>query len=292
MASITAEDRGDLGPVTLLRHWPLLVGLLALAIPTTITLGQQVWSTEAGAHGPIVFATGLWLLWRAAPEYLDGSRRGAPWLTGLMLAGSLIVYAFGRAYDFISLEAAGLWGAGMAFIHAYVGLRPMFRKWFPLLYLGFIVPMPGWFMDSVTAPLKEFVSYAATSVVSFGGIPITREGVTLQVAQYQLLVEDACSGMNSLIGLVAISLFYIYLLRGASWRYSLVLLSLVIPIAIVANILRIIVLVLLTYFAGDGVAQGFLHETAGLFLFGTALGLVFLMDHLISLVWPKTRAAK
>ena len=114
------------------------------------------------------------------------------------------------------------------------------------------------------------------------GIPITREGVTLFVAQYQLLVEDACSGMNSLVGLIAISLFYIYLLRNASWRYSLVLLCLVIPIAIIANIIRIIVLVLLTYFFGDAVAQGFLHNLAGLFLFATALMLVFGVDNLIS----------
>ena len=83
-------------------------------------------------------------------------------------------------------------------------------------------------------------------------------------------------------GLVAISLFYIYLLRNASWRYSLFLVALVIPIAIVANIIRIVVLVLLTYFFGDAVAQGFLHMAAGIFLFVTALLLVFAVDNLMS----------
>jgi exosortase/archaeosortase family protein len=87
--------------------------------------------------------------------------------------------------------------------------------------------------------------------------------------------------LNSLIGLLAISLFYIYLVRGSSWRYSLLLAILAIPIAIIANVFRIIILILLTYFAGDAVAQGFLHFAAGLFIFITALLLVFLLDSLI-----------
>jgi exosortase/archaeosortase family protein len=104
-------------------------------------------------------------------------------------------------------------------------------------------------------------------------------------------VEDACSGMNSLIGLIAISLFYIYLARNASWRYSIFLVSLVIPIAILANIIRIIILVLLTYFLGDGVAQSFLHVTAGLFLFAIALLLVFAVDSLVSRFLHRRRGA-
>jgi exosortase len=154
-----------------------------------------------------------------------------------------------------------------------------------------VIPPPGWLIDAVTIQLKEFVSLAANHILQFFGVPISQEGVTLQVAQYQLLVEDACSGMNSLVGLIAISLFYIYLVRKASWRYSVFLVSLVVPIAIIANILRIIVLVLLTYFFGDGVAQGFLHNVAGLFLFATALALVFAVDHLAAGFIERRRAA-
>jgi exosortase len=147
-------------------------------------------------------------------------------------------------------------------------------------------------MDEVTQPLKLLVSRAATAILQVFGIPIFRQGVTLIVAQYQLLVEDACSGMNSLTGLTAVSLFYIYLLRNASWRYSLLLAALVIPIAIVANIIRIMILVLLTYFFGNAVGQGFLHETAGMVLFATALVLVFVLDNVISrlLAWRRRPA--
>lgn len=267
--------------------WPLLVALAALAIPTVIRLGEQVWSKEAGAHGPIVLVTGLWLLWRKLPEMRAAAKPGAWWLTTLMLAVALPLYVFGRAFDFISLEVAGLYGVGVAMLHAHFGLQVLVKNWFPLVYLGFLVPPPGWLMDSITAPLKLFVSYVTTAGLQLVGIPVYREGVTLMIGPYQLLVEDACSGMNSMTGLVAISLFYIYLLRNASWRYSLFLVALVIPIAVIANIIRVATLVLLTHFFGDAVAQGFLHMAAGLLLFTSALLLVFVVDNLMSYVLRK-----
>ncbi|WP_293402709.1 exosortase V [Phenylobacterium sp.] len=262
--------------------WVVALGMALLAIPTIATLGEQVWSKESGAHGPIVLVTGLWLLWRKRDEMLAAAVPGSDWLTIPAMAASLALYIFGRAYDFISLEVIGLYGVGISLLYACFGLRVLLTNWFPLLYLGFLVPPPGWFMDGITAPLKLFVSFAATEGLQAVGIPVFREGVTLMIGHYQLLVEDACSGMNSITGLVAISLFYIYLLRNASWRYSLFLVALVIPIAIVANIIRIVVLVLLTYFFGDAVAQGFLHMAAGIFLFVTALLLVFAVDNLMS----------
>lgn len=264
--------------------WPLIAALAVLAVPTIVTLGEQVWSNEAGAHGPIVLVTGLWLLWRKLPELRATAKPGPGWLTTLLLLAALPLYVFGRAYDFISLEVAGLYGVGVAMMHAQFGWAALLKNWFPLFYLGFLVPPPGWLMDGITAPLKLFVSYVTTEGLRWIGIPVFREGVTLMIGQYQLLVEDACSGMNSMTGLVAISLFYIYLLRNASWRYSLFLVCLVIPIAVIANIIRVATLVLLTYFFGDAVAQGFLHMAAGLLLFTSALLLVFLVDNLMSYV--------
>ena len=278
-----SELRSEDGP-KIWSYLPLLIGLALLAGPTVVTLGEQVWSKEAGAHGPIVLLTGLWLIWRKQGELREAAEPGPAWLTALMLLVALPTYVFGRAYDYISLEAAGLYGVGVAVMHAKFGLRALRQTWFPLLYLAFLIPPPGWLMDSITAPLKLFVSYVTTAGLQLFGVPVYREGVTLMVAQYQLLVEDACSGMNSMTGLVAISLFYIYLLRNASWRYSLFLVCMVIPIAVIANIIRVATLVLLTYFFGDAVAQGFLHMAAGLLLFTSALLLVFLVDHLMSFV--------
>ena len=71
---------------------------------------------------------------------------------------------------------------------------------FPLLYLAFVIPPPNTLLAELTAPLKLLVSQVATDWLHGWGLPVAREGVTIFVAQYQLLVEDACSGMNSSSG--------------------------------------------------------------------------------------------
>ena len=271
----TADPRSPRG--LLLRHWPLFAGLLLLAVPTLVSIGKQTWSTEVGAHGPIVLATGLWLF-SYNKLRLDGSPGAGRllWVPPLMFAFAL--YVFGRAYDFISLEALGLYVVFAVALYLLSGWAEWKRNLFPLFYLGFVVPPPGWVIDRITAPLQTFVSFAAVHILAPLGYPISREGVTLTVAQYQLLVEDACAGMNSLIGLTAISLFYIYLMHRASWRYAALMVALIVPIAVFVNILRVLALILITYYFGNAAAQGFLHVTTGLVLFTLAIALMFLTD--------------
>ena len=265
----------------------LLVGFGALAIPTIVSLGEQSWTTELGAHGPIVLAVGAWLLVRGVTAAKPLFARGGLALALLVLVASLALYVFGRAFDFITFEAAGLYGAGVALLYSRIGLKALASTWFPVAYLAFLIPPPHSLMDRVTAPLKQFVSWAAMSILSAAGVPVSREGVTIYVSSYRLLVEDACSGMNSMVGLVAVSLLYIYLLRGSNLRYSILLTAMTIPIAILGNIIRIMTLILLTYFGGDAMAQGFLHMTAGLFLFAVDLVLVFLVDQVLAKTLPE-----
>ncbi|WP_337188892.1 exosortase V [Phenylobacterium sp.] len=285
-------DKGASSPPLLRRlaeHAPLFIAAAIFAGPTIVRLGEQVWSREFGAHGPIVLATGAWLLWRRLPAMAELREEGRFGLTIAAVAVSLAVYIVGRAYDFISLEAAGLYGFGIAILHDRFGLRAMLQNWFPIFYLGLLLPVPGWMLDEFTAPLKLLVSALSAWIVQLMGVPLVREGVTMTAGPYQLLVEDACSGLNSLIGLIAITLFYIYLLRDAGWKYSAFLVSLIIPVAIAANVVRIVILILLTYHFGDAVGQGFLHVTAGLFLFAVSLLLMFAIDSLVSKLWPSAK---
>ena len=263
------------------RPWfPLVAGFLVLAIPTIISLGRQTWTTELGAHGPIVVATALWLLHHEGLSFAK-ARAAVGWtrlLVPLVLAFAL--YIFGRAYDFISLEVFALFAIMVLFLLRLFGLQEVKRLAFPLFYLAFVIPLPGWVIDRLTAPLRLLVSEAAEWITALMGYPIARQGVSLMVAQYQLLVEDACAGMNSLVGLTAVSLFYIFMIRRASWRYALFLVLLILPVAVIVNIIRVVVLILITYHLGDEAAQGFLHGTTGMVLFGMALLIIFGADTL------------
>ena len=264
------------------RHWPLWLGLLALIIPTLITVAKQAWTMESGVHGPIVLATGAWLIARRMDEIRAIQRPGSPLLTAAIVAPAVFLYVFGRAFDYLSIEVFALGAILVATFYSFFGAEAVRRLWFPILYLGFIIPLPGWLVDQVTAPLKTYVSWSATKLLEMAGYPIAREGVTLYIAQYQLLVEDACAGLNSIVSLTAISLFYIYILHNASWRYSLFLVLWIIPVAMLANLVRVLALVLITFYWGNAAAQGYLHSTAGLVMFATALIGIFAVDRLMT----------
>lgn len=260
----------------------LLIGLLAVGLPTLVAVATQSWTREEGVHGPIVLATGLWLIWRRADEIRREAVPGSLWVAFMGVAIAAAIYIFGRAYGFLVLEVGALYLAGIAIAYSFIGWGMLRKLWFPILYLGFAVPLPGWLLDSVTLPLKYLVSDIVTRLLQAVGYPIVQVGVTLYIAQYQLLVEDACAGLNSIISLTAIGLFYIYLFHNATWRYALLLVALVLPIAIAANVIRVIILVLITYYLGDEMAQGYLHDTAGIVTFVSALLLIFLIDGLLT----------
>ena len=280
------STRGGLawgGVLTQARRYPLLtLGLLVTVLPTLFEVARESWTRESGVHGPLVLATAIWLVWRDWADIRAEARPGDLRIATATLLVASAIYLFGRAYNFLMLEMAALLLALLGIAYSFVGPRVLLRLWFPIFYLGFLIPLPGWLLDSFTQPLKILVSDIVTWSLSAVGYPIVQMGATLYVAQYQLLVEDACAGLNSIVSLTAVGLFYIYLMHNASWRYSLLLLFFLLPIAIASNVIRVIILVLLTYYAGNEVAQGYLHDFAGLVTFVSALLLFFLLDQLLT----------
>ena len=281
---VPADGEGrDGGLLPMLRDNALAIAaFLLVAIPTLITLSRENWSTEAGAHGPIVLATGLWLLHHSKAE-LEARRSAPPAISMmlLMLAPLIVGYALGRALNLLVIEAAAVVAFGYLLIIRRWGFGPLWARPFPFFYLALLIPPPGWVIDSLTIGLQHWISSAAANILTLFDYPVQREGVIIFVAQYQLLVEDACSGMNSLFGLIAISLFYIYLLHRADWKHSLALLVAILPISIFVNLIRVLVLILITYYFGDAVAQGFIHNFAGILLFALSLSLMVLVDLII-----------
>jgi exosortase len=274
----TTAQRG-LG--VLAAHWPLVLGLAALIIPTLAVLARDNWTTEAGVQGPIILATGIWLFY-SQKEVIEEHRRPGSWLLALPVAlFAAACYIVGQVLGFLVVQVGATILMCEVIFYLFVGWEVCKRLWFALLYMYFVAPLPGWFQDRLTGSLKEWVSASVTQILSYVGIPVVREGVVMYVAQYQLLVEDACSGLNSLTSLFAIGLFYVYILHQASVRYALFLAALIFPIAIFANMIRVIILVLLTYFWSDEVAQGFLHQFAGMVTFITALLTIMVIDSVL-----------
>jgi exosortase len=138
--------------------------------------------------------------------------------------------------------------------------------------------LPGEIVAALTLPMKMAVSFATEQLLFAVGYPISRAGVILQIGQYQLLVADACAGLQTLLTLEALGLFYLNLKPHASAVRNVTLALLIVPISFAANVTRVIVLTLITYHAGAAAGQGFLHGFAGIVLFLTALTLILAAD--------------
>jgi exosortase len=183
-----------------------------------------------------------------------------------------------------------MYGAALACVYALTGGTVMRLLAFPLIYLAFIFPLPETVIYAITMPLKIAISESAITLLKAFGYPIGGTGVTIQIGQYQLLVAAACSGLNSIVSLSALTTFYIYVRHADNLRYAAILLLAVVPVAIAANFFRVLILILLTYHAGEATAQGFMHDLAGIFMFANALLLIFLLDMLLQRAGARRRA--
>ena len=266
------------------KHWPILLGLAALYVPTWADLARGLWQTDENAHGPIILAVAAFLAWRERQSLaaVDADPRLAA--GGLLLAAGLALYVVGRSQQILLFEVGSQIPVLAGVVLLTLGWRGVRVLWFPLLFLVFMVPLPGTLVDALTGPLKQVVSRIAELVLYGAGYPIARAGVVLTIGQYQLLVADACSGLNSMFSLGALGLLYVFLAPSRQWWRNAVLVASILPIAFVANIVRVLALVLITYHFGDAAGQGFLHGFAGMALFLVALTMLLSLDGILRLI--------
>lgn len=258
-----------------------LVGLALVVLPTMIFVAGETWSGEEGAHAPIVLMTGIWLLWTKWPSVRQYVSPPPVWRAAGAVAVMLTLFVLTRITQIVEVEGFMMYGAALACIYALVGGKVLWLLAFPLVYLAFVFPLPETVIYAITMPLKIAISESAIALLKAFGYPIGGTGVTIQIGQYQLLVAAACSGLNSIVSLSALTTFYIYVRHSDNLRYAAILLLAVVPVAIAANFIRVLILILLTYHAGEATAQGFMHDLAGIFMFATALLLIFLLDTLM-----------
>lgn len=281
MSLILAPARKGWG--THLLPWLTVgIGLALLYLPTLVSLFNSIWASDEQGHGPIVLGVTIWLIYRRWGELMDTQASAPkPWVAwSLLLAGALL-YAVGRSQGIWLFEV----GSAIALVCGIVlllrGPRQLRAISFAIFFMFFMIPLPGAVVDALTQPMKMAVSYMAENILYAAGYPISRSGVILQIGPYQLLVADACAGLHTLFTLEALGLLYLNIIKHASLFRNVTLAILIVPISFSANVIRVIVLTLITYHFGDEAGQGFLHGFAGMVLFMSALLLTIATDGLL-----------
>lgn len=253
---------------------------------TIYTLATGLWQGEDHAYSPFILAIALYLIWRQRAAIAALPARGSAFGLGLLIV-AVVANLLGTVLGNITVEAGSIWLAGIGMLAFVIGWRAVRLLGYPLATAAFCLPLPGSVIAAVTFPLKMAVSGIAARIIALMGLPIERQGVLIELGNYRLLVADACSGLQSMFSLAAAVIVYLALMEHRSMGRSGILIAAILPIALLANVIRVLALALITYYFGDAAGQGFLHGFAGILMFLVAFAAVMSLDSLLGVIHPK-----
>jgi exosortase len=267
-------------PAMLLTSWAIFLVGLALAYASTIQTLWRVWMHNPNySHGFLIPPVAGWLIWRQRAAF--SARDAAGSWTGLaLLVPAALLQIAGLRGEVAMLQGFALivtLAGAVLQIHGWAALR---RLWLPIAFLLFMVPTLPWFMDVVSFRLKIFAARGAVGIAHEMGVLVQRDGVNLLFPGGVLAVENACSGLRSLVALMALGALFAYMSYGSIWRRILLFLF-ALPIAVFANTLRIAALCVYAGVVGPTAAAGIFHKVGGYALFAIAFLLLALVRRVL-----------
>lgn len=234
------------------------------------------------SHGFLIPLVSLYLAWKKKEKL-----RAAMWSPAnaglvLMIVGLLVLLFGTAATEFFTMRLSLLVViAGMiVFLAGWEHFRLLL---FPFFYLFFMIPIPSIILQKVTFPMQLFASGVATEVMQGIGVPVLREGNVIHLPHTSLEVAEACSGIRSLVSLLALGVIFSYVSTRFLWK-RILLVAFCFPIAIAVNALRVSATGLLAQKYGLEAAQGFFHGFSGYALFLAALGILMAANFFLSKV--------
>jgi exosortase len=265
------------------RYLSLLVLLVSFAILYRDTMAKLVrdWWIDANySHGFLVVPVTVYLAWERRREFL--SAKIEPAMAGFIVVvcslGLLLVGVFGAEVFTTEMSMIGTVAGAILFLFGWARLRVML---FPLLFLLLMVPLPAIIFNQIALPLQFTASGFAEAALRIVHIPVLREGNVIHLSNISLEVEEACSGIRSLVSLLTLGIVYGYFMDSRCWM-RVVLGATTIPVAILTNGFRVAGTGAAAYHFGSEVAEGFLHAFSGWFVFVAACLLLFAIHQLLA----------
>jgi exosortase len=236
------------------------------------------------SHGFLVPLFAAFLIWDKR-KVLKATPIKQTWSGIVLVVFSIMVLILG-------VYGVELFTARISFILLMTGLIATFFGWamvrqlrFPLLVLLLAIPFPAILFNRITFPLQLLASRIASDILSFLGVPTLHEGNVIELPVMKLEVAEACSGIRSLMSLFTLAVFYGYFLEKTTTRRVLLALA-SIPIAVTANVARIVGTGLCVQYWDPDKALGFFHEFSGWVMFVVSLACLFLVHRAMRLISP------
>ena len=250
-----------------------LAGFIFVYRPTMLWLWERwtlsVWHHAHGLMIPPLVAYFCYLeLREARHEQARGSALGF-----LLLVPALLLHVFDTGMHTQLLSAASIVLALPGLSLLFLGTSKTRRILFPLVFMAFMLPLPLALTQSIHLALRSVAADATSVILKFMGLPVFQEGFTLHLPNASLLVADACSGFSTLYASLALATLLAYTTPSLS-RKALVLV-LAAPVAIAANIVRVVLLSWLVHFQGTEVLSTWMHVGSGMLTFALALPVLF-----------------
>jgi exosortase A len=276
------------------RTCGLLFGLLVLAFiityfPVWRNLIAAWYGSEDYSHGFLIIPIAGYIGWQKREVLKNAAIESNWWGLGMVLV-SLFLYLvgyYGEIYTVSSVSLVLFLGSALFFLFGFQVFRHMLV---PLFLLLFMIPIPSQVYSTLTIPLQLFVSQAGAALTELLGIPIYREGNVLHLADRTLQVVQACSGLRSMLSLIALGAAFGYLTLKSNLLRIILLLSGV-PAAIVVNIIRVLLMVAVLYYFRYDLTAGSLHTVFGVFIFLLSLAIIAFIQRGIS-IWDRSTARK
>lgn len=263
----------------LTRHLPqaaLLIATAALIAPALLH-ALDVWSTvEEFSYGFLIPPVSILIVWWRRRELRQSIAAGAS--AGLLVvAAALATYLAGER---IGIHAV----SGLAVSPLLFGAVVFLWGWragrvlaFPIGFLAFGLGVFRGLLDSVGFALQTITAAGATALAQTIGVGVVRDGLVLSSNHFAFIVAETCSGMSSLVSLLALAALWTYAARGSLPR-RLVVVASVVPLTIAANSVRVALVLLVANTFGQDAALGFFHGASSLVLFGIALAGLLLVS--------------
>jgi exosortase len=259
-----------------------IIGASLLIVGFVIYLYQEVlwglgsdWNNDPDySHGFLVPFLSVYFIWERWNVLTDETPSPSFWGIGLLSLGlfSLVVGLIGAE---LYVQRTSLIVVLSGLVLLILGWKSLWLLSLPIGFLIFMIPLPAIVVNTIAFPLQLFAAQAATFCLFSLGIPVFREGNLIMLASTTLEVAEACSGLRSLLSLLALGTVYGYFSQNVMWkRWMLVVLS--IPIAIIANAFRVAGTGILAHYFGAEAAEGFYHTFEGWLVFVVAFVLLFL----------------